>query len=198
MEDRLARGCLSDRQTEDYLFGRLPEPELAEVEEHLLFCASCQEKVKQEQQFILEFKEAADPSGGRRRNSKWQWLALSGVAASLVLAIWLSVSVGSRSGGEAEPVLVALNVTRSPVQEQPASAPRGRPIRLSLDLEQLPSHDRYAVEVAEAGGRVVFTGSAPAYGGALSVEVPPLKSGAHWVRLQGGGVPLREYALRID
>ncbi len=198
MEDRLAKGCLSDRQTEDYLFGRLAEAELAEVEEHLLFCASCQEKVKQEEQFILEFREAADPAGSRRWISGWRWLAVSGLAASLVLMVWLSTSVGRRSGVEAEPVVVALNVTRSPVQEQSASAPRGRPIRLSLDLEQLPGHARYEVEIAEAGGRVVFTGSVAASGGVLSVEVPPLEGGAHWVRLQGGGVLLREYALRID
>ena len=53
---------LSDDVLEEYLLQRLPQPQLASVEEHLLVCEECRVQAEEAEAFILVTKAAARAS----------------------------------------------------------------------------------------------------------------------------------------
>ncbi len=198
MDERMADRCLSDQEAEDFVFGRLSEAGQARAEEHLLFCEACQERVKREEQFVKDFREAAGRPAVPRRPSAGRWAVFSGVAASLALGVWLTLPAGTGGNEGAAPVLVALSVSRSPAGEQAASIPAGQSATLKLDLDHLPRLDAYEVELASGEGQVLLRKAVSRENGELEAAVGALRPGRYWVRLRGGGELLREYGLRVE
>lgn len=57
---------ISEELLDDYALGRLSEPDVAPVEEHLLICAFCQERLQLTDEFIAALREAV---AGRKRRA---------------------------------------------------------------------------------------------------------------------------------
>jgi anti-sigma factor RsiW len=57
---------ISEEVLEEYALGRLPEADAAPVEEHLLVCAFCQERLQLTDEFIAALREAV---AGRKRRA---------------------------------------------------------------------------------------------------------------------------------
>ena len=55
----LDHGHLTEDAIESYSLGRLPDPESEIFEEHVLLCASCQDRLQQMDEFIAAFKVAS-------------------------------------------------------------------------------------------------------------------------------------------
>src|SRR5947207_3251573 len=88
----------SEEQLELYSFGRLSEPDVAAVEEHLLVCASCRARLDEGEVFALALRQAiaSEPvTAARKERFAWlrrpamPWLWASGfVALMLAAGLW--------------------------------------------------------------------------------------------------------------
>lgn len=205
---------ISDEKLELYSLGTLPEPELAEVEEHLLICQPCQDRLCETDQYIQAMQDAA--ADYRRRNPRkaqgqarisfdpWVHLrlkpALLAAAACLFLILVWRIQVhqpGPRP--DSAPVAIVLHALRN---VEPAVAPAGAPLRLIADLEGLPSLPLGQIHVVGADGRPVggsYEGRVR--NGRVEFSLPQgLAPGQYWVRIYASGSPsqlLREYELRV-
>src|ERR1700732_5266546 len=89
---------IDDRQIDAYASGLLPEPLLADAEEHLLICPACQERLVQADEFAALFREAVqEPATSRAvwrrfwplgRNAAW-----AGAVAVAVLGLLIPLQV---------------------------------------------------------------------------------------------------------
>ena len=66
-------GHIEDDLIERYSMGRLTEPELSEVEEHLLICTQCQERVEAEDRFTRAARAALSRPESAVRESQPSW-----------------------------------------------------------------------------------------------------------------------------
>lgn len=188
---------LSDDDLERYSLNALPEPRLAEAEEHLLVCPECRERVEETDAYVAGMRAAA--ARFRRREARfpiWSFprpvWAMAACAAALVVA-----GVTMRPPGAApEPVAVRLEAARGHMAVH-AAAPAGRPLELAMDLTELPAHPGYRIEVVDERGRRVWDGTASVRGGRLAAAVPArFPRGRYYVRLYSPSSELlREYGL---
>lgn len=199
MSERSVELCLSDQELEDLLFRRLAGSELEAVEEHLLFCPACQQRLKEEERFVRDFRVAAARSRPvALRSPPVRWTAYSAIAASLILGFWMFRPPSPGEMDIGNPARVHLALTRSVSPEQAAVVSARRPFSLVVDLEQLPLFEQYAVEVATAQGTIQFRREGVPAQGMIEVEAPALQAGLYWVRLHGDGKLVREYGLRVN
>lgn len=191
-----AGGHLSEEDIELYVLGRMEDNRLEYVEEHLLVCERCQQKVEEEEDFVRTLRAAlrAEEAGGRfrRKSAFWRgrgiWAAALTMAAALLAVMWLP-----RMAGPA--VQVELVAVRS---GELAEAPSHRTLELHADRRGLPSHPRYRAEIVDSQGRIVDQSSAPAGAATVSWRVKGLPPGVYLVRFLGPqGELLREFALRV-
>jgi hypothetical protein len=179
---------------EEYVLHRLPETLAAQVEEHLLICHSCQDAVATTDRFIATLKVSTS------QPAPW-WSILPSLAsrtslAPMVALVILALVVVWKHPQEASaPVAVSLSSLRglSPL----ASAPAGKPLRLSIDLPDLVSTGEYRVEVVDAAGSPRWKGAVSDIHGRLVATISkPLENGVYWVRLYGRDSELlREFGL---
>lgn len=64
------RECLTEAEIEAYVLARMPQEALNFVEEHLLVCGSCIEKVEAEEGFVQDFRTAAELFEKRRSSQE--------------------------------------------------------------------------------------------------------------------------------
>lgn len=186
--------------------GKLSEPELGEVEEHLLICQVCRESLERIDAFIASLREAASrigtdkPSFGTRiRTSlRLDWgvprLALvGGLAAALVAFLFLPGRTPERY----------TDLTLSAYRGAPApnAIPSGGLIRLRIDLSELPLLAAYRLKMVDSAGDAVWEAAAkPENGQILAPVNKKLPSGRYFVRLYpdtpDSGL-LREFAFEI-
>lgn len=193
---------IDDETLERYSLGRLSEPELGPVEEHLLVCAECQDKLVESDEFTGAMRQALrelPPEAARAGRLSRLW--------PLPKLAWVPVAAAAAVAGivlllpdvQTAPQTVTLIARRGP--EDAAVANAGE--RLSLQLEQgrLRAGLPYRIEIADSKGTVVWYGVVSWAAGAPSVNVPrPLGPGTYWVRLYGPepeGELLREYGLAV-
>lgn len=185
---------LDEEQAEEYSMGVLSEAEQALCEEHLLVCETCRETVHETDQFLRAMKSAAREEAGTVRERSWgPWFGLkpAWIFATAVLLLG-SVSLLRYEPGES-PAAVRLSALRG---AQPSSlAPAGRNLLLVPDASGLPQSAGYRVEVVDADGQAVWSGSFAASG----TRVPPQRPGIYFVRIRSSnGELLREYGLEIS
>jgi Putative zinc-finger len=186
---------LDDSQIEDYCLGKIPEPELEEVEEHLLICESCQQRVAEGDAYAKSMQDASLHFRAQEQKPRTAWAA-SGLVPVLAVAL-VVVGVGtflhSDQGSGGPRVPVALEVTRG--AGVLAQAPARRSLLLNPGLDGLPALTVYRLEMVDRNGKRVFQRDfTPGKG----VEAPSQTSGIYFVRLYTiPGVLLREYALEI-
>jgi hypothetical protein len=183
---------------ENYAFYRLCEREACDLEEHLLVCEKCQDKLAQTEEYIrlmkggtaayvTELDGGAQP-GARHRQQGSGWNA---AAAAILLLTCMSALLSWRAPLGA-PHAILLDALRGSSSGDISQAPSYQPLDLQIDLKEVQPAAGYHVEVVDAAGRRVWFGETPAR---ITPGLPP---GAYWVRLSTDtGKPLREYSLNI-
>ena len=157
---------VADDVLERYLLQRLPEAELASVEEHLLACPECQVQAEETEEFILATKVALRdvernpaalaflrmPSGFLNAWSRGP--AIAAILAAVAVAIVLPLRYNRASMPPSEVHLYAM---RGP-DASSAHARAGSGLFLDLDAPQLAAGVEYRVRVVDSGGAEVWSG----------------------------------------
>ena len=191
----------TDEQLELYALGRLPEPWIADVEEHLLVCAACQERVDDLEAYAHAMRQAisAEPEQQShwfsRFQFRWQFsslktpvMACAGGLAAVLLAGTLYLQSPSHL-----PPLATLQLTATR-----GATPVVEPSReTDLTLADAPPGIALRAEIVDANGSQVWNGilETPAHRIALSQT---LATGNYFVRLyDDGGKLLHEYGFQV-
>jgi methionine-rich copper-binding protein CopC len=186
---------VSEEDLERYSMNQLAEPELAEVEMHLLVCAECQDRVTESDRFVRAMRDAASRLRREPARHLWPawWRPALAVAFAVVLLIVAGVRLGSRN---AAPALAVLQASRGPMPAH-SQVPAGKPLQLEMDLTDLASFPAYGVEVVDQSGHRFWQGPAAIKNGHAVVSIPkPLAKGRYYVRLYSPSSELlREYGL---
>jgi hypothetical protein len=192
----------NDDVLEAYVLGKLKDPELTELEEHLLICEQCQDALTDADAYVqtmqsamkqleAETQTAVPKRAPRILSPKWLSFAAVGVAAALAVFF---VPVRST-----ETQTVNLSVARSTTPET-GRARAGTPLKLNIDTTQLSPSPAYKVQVVDQNGSELWSGSIQAVANHIAVVVPKISSaGKYWVRVYApnGEAPLREYGLEL-
>jgi len=198
-----------------YSLGLLSDPGLSALEEHLLACPECQQRLEEMDSYVRAMRDAAaklrEESVAEQSVSPRGWQAVLlrlrpaavalGIGAMLVGLLWL---VASRrpAGSELAPVAISLQAIRGGESAAGARAPADRPLLLEIDLAGLPSQPEYALEVAGPTGEPLWNAVVSSVNGRIRVRPGrTFTPGAYWVRLfsDGGKTDLlREFGLRVE
>lgn len=221
---RSAQNCLSDHELEEYLFDRLSGVTREVIEEHLLVCERCQDRVEAEESYTSVFRQAArqaeandfaeamgggaaEPRRGWRAALAAGWATVTGqgygrrllLAAASLAVVGAGIAYSPLMRGPAAETAVMLDLARG-AGDMTANAPAGNALRLSAEVTELPPLPRWRVEVVNATGALEQSAEMTAVGGRLNWQVKDgLPSGQHWVRLRDArdGSLVREFGLQI-
>jgi hypothetical protein len=193
---------LIEEDLEQYCLGSLVEVGCARLEEHVLLCETCRDRLTETENFVASMREAsrqrsgshvkdraAGVIAGRIRRPSWPG-QLASVLLAAMLAVCALVWSGRQSNTVALPFAVELAAVRGAA---PGPVPAGRPLLLKLDLTGLSDGQPFAGEVVDASGvRVAqFSVGAP-------VQLKALPPGGYFVRIyRSSRELLREYALTV-
>lgn len=201
----------SEDLLEEYAFRRLREEEMAPLEEHLLFCSGCQEALAEIDGYKLlmrtETARLVSSAVGERQGWFWRsirpmagWRTVAWSATAAAACFFAALYLSSQKA--AAPVAIALASFRGAQDmNQALHAPARRPLRLQIDLSDLPGTTSYRVEVVTASGSRAWSGPPQLRDGKWEAAVSPgLGKGLFWVRLYTANSPelLSEYPLRVD
>ena len=198
----------TDDQLEQYVLGQLSDSDLPPLEEHLLLCVACQEKVNSIEDFAIGMREAlrdpqllaaTEPSAGR---SRWfampvfDWLKRPAFAMALSFAA-LVVMAG---------VFLHGHVGLAPVASLQLTALRGdmpfvvQAREFDLTLADAPRDGGpFRVEVLNSMGVSMWSGMADSAPAGVQLKLmKPLLPGDYFVRLySASGTMMHEYGFRI-
>jgi hypothetical protein len=195
---------------EEYSFGRVLEPALAPLEEHLLDCILCQDRLLAVDEYTALMKagmaslererEAARPAPRLAFPRLAGFPVVLAAAAMLALAgVTLSWRAQPSSAAGSTATVVKLTALRGGDGDGVARAPYGGPLELIVDGTDLPAAIGYRLEVVSSSGRPLWSGAAHSAAQSLSARVTTrLAPGAYWVRLYCGDQLRREFGLRIE
>lgn len=182
----------TDDQLEYYSLGRLSETEIPVLEEHLMVCAVCQERLDGIENFALGMRqvlcEPAPQAAGFFDFLRRPAFAFSfSFAAVAVLAIAVFAINGRTKFAPA--ASLQLTAMRG---EMPVSGPARETDLTLMDVPQ--SGGPFRVEVVDATGKLQWTGP-----GGVSVKVQRgLAPGDYFVRLYGAdNRVVHEYGFRV-
>ena len=199
---------IEDDDLERYSMGTLLEAENPVLEEHLLVCHSCQDRLYQMDQF-LETLRAVSLGLMTERESIWArlrsfvvlpWLAnypaWATAAAVLALVFLAGLTWQLRKGAADKPIALMLVAERNGA----VSAPAQKPLLLELDAKGLPNLPSYRLEVVDQSGtRVLESGVRPKDNKISHLVSDKLAPGDYFVRLYAPrGDQLREFAVRLQ
>ena len=197
---------VADDVLEKYLLHRLPEAELASVEEHLLVCPQCQTQAEEMEEFILAtqaaLREDRKKPAGRALHAAsgvlHSWLAIP-VFGALIAAVTAAVFLPGRTAGtNSTPTEARLYAMRGP-ETTSIHLTDGRGLVLDVDATGLPRDGEYEITVVDSHGGAVWTGVPRFTGDHMRALVTGrLRSGHYWVRLVRGGKSVREFGLEIN
>ncbi len=205
----------SDDDFELYSLRRTSETDVAGIEEHLLVCEQCRNRLEEIDAYVAAMKQAlveVEPETAAHEEpveKTWRsWLAAvprpAWAAAAAVLALALVFIPESRAPRELHSV--QLETWRGAPDGMNSSVPAGQPLAITADVTGVTGLSGYVVEVADSAGDAVFTESYPAGGTKIELTLESgLASGQYWVRVyesagqEGGrGELLREFGLRVE
>jgi len=191
----------TDEMLERYSMGRLAGPDLAEFEEHLLVCESCQDKLAREDSIRQRVRDGAARLQQPRAPGWWRLPGLASASGlvAVALAIFAGIEWQSLRRSTAPPAVILLRTTRG-TRDQPLAAPAGKPLSLVLDLTDLQQSSKYALEIVDAAGHPAFQSSGAAQSNRLQVTLAKgLAAGDCFVRVYTPDRELlREYALTVQ
>jgi hypothetical protein len=201
----------SEEVLEEYSFGRIPEPALAALEEHLLICPVCQSQLLAVDDYkalmksgIVRFERVREASVAHSPRF-WFPRLPGGINVFLAAAVLLVVSTTViawrmylTAAAVSPAATVRLIALRGDEADASASAPANRPLNLVIDRTDLPSSLSYRLEIVSSSGRQIWSGIARVADEAISAEAAArFESGVYWVRLYSGDRLLREFRLHI-
>ncbi|HUJ22092.1 MAG TPA: hypothetical protein VLX58_11250 [Bryobacteraceae bacterium] len=199
-------GHATEESLEKYAMDLLTDPELSAVEEHLLACSHCQERLHEVDGYVKAIRAAASGMQQEDEARKRSWTRISAafsfrgfgwvLAASALVLIGLALRIARNPSTAPQPAAVFLQTSRG-VQAQ--QAPAGRPLELALDMRGLPLLPAYTVETVDGDGKQVAKSDATASQDVVKATVSiPLRAGNYFIRLYApSGELLREYGLRV-
>jgi hypothetical protein len=217
MHRRSNTSCLTEQEIEGFIFNRLSGVTREVIEEHLLACQSCLSRVEQEEEYVKAVKTAAREmeredleraySGEKPARGLSGWLERAarwfGPGKQRIWAVALASVAIAGSG-----VLFRYHADRQAGQDVELVLYRGAhgaveakaqvPLRLSLNVEDLPDAG-YRLELVAGSGAVAASGEAAPTRGRLLWNVGKgFSPGTYWVRLRGsGGELVREFGLTL-
>jgi hypothetical protein len=195
----LNHGHLREDDLERYSMSALPEESAARVEQHLLICETCRQRLIEAEQYTAAMKGAArsllQPERGAKR-WRWSFPQLIPAFAALAFLAFAAVTLPLVHRGAAAPFAVTLQTMRGPANQ--ATAPARRPLILALDLTGLAASPSYRIEMVDQSGSLVWQGEFNSLGATGSVAIPPQERGSYFVRIAlPSGEALREYGLQL-
>jgi hypothetical protein len=183
---------LEDSAVEGYAMRSLSEDATAAVEQHLLVCEPCRDRVTDADAYVRGMNGAARRLQAEPERVRWNFrlfpvFAFSAVAAALVVAF---VALPGRVQTPAD---INLEVARGSLVE--AHGPANRPLLLHPDLAGLPSAPTYSMEIVDQTGQSkwhgIFNGK--------DAKVPGQRPGLYFARVYlVTGALEREFALELD
>jgi hypothetical protein len=182
---------------ERYSMGTSPLEAAEVIEEHLLTCEGCQNRLRETDVYLRAMRTSAaqlrrdeSTANGREwRISTW-FPVLVAVACGILLVVATPRFI--RPPGP----LVAVSLTALRGGAAGNSAPAGRNLMLQPDLTGLAEDSSYRLEIVDQTGRTVRQGKLTQ--AQKGIQVPGLGSGLYFVRVYlPSGELLREYGLRI-
>ena len=203
--DRMGnQGHPEEDYLERYVMKTCSERELDAIEEHLLICEQCRDRLDYAEEWVSLMKSALPLGPTRKKEPHWHILIgqlftrpvslATGCAA--MAAIFLAAPLLLREPPGLEE-LISLSASRGGPEQATQAADSHRLLRLRLDLTDLVAPLQGQV-VDEVGG-IVWTQTISAWNPNLKL-VRPLQPGMYWVRVNSGASDhrtLREYSLRV-
>lgn len=173
---------ISEDFIDRYAMGVLDGDAVARVEEHVLDCPICQARLKEADQFLAIFREAAIqpdarpvPAWGWVRHFRLHWAAAAG-------AILLAIAMAPKRGDTgADLVAVEMQSLRGP--EAAVHIASGKQGLLKFDVTPQAAIADYQVQIVDTAGAEVLTSSAMLSAGRLAARIGKLPRGSYWVRI---------------
>ncbi len=205
----------SEEILERYALGRVGASDLEPIEEHLLVCPQCQERLSEADQYVLAMRDAArlllneQPRavpetsssrwGKRKPAIHWGMRLLWPAGAIAFAGLALSLAVPKQLSQAGTPEEVALAVSRGAAQELLTTVAAGRPLRLDIDLTEIPPASSYRLDLVNDEGQLAWSGTGIGVRNQLHFAPSQmLLSGKYWARLyavSGSPVLVREYGM---
>ena len=194
---------IDDETLDRYALGKLSEDDAAPIEEHLLVCHACQDRLDRADSFIGAFREAAplvpEPEAAgvpwyRRipQIPKSVWVPALAAVALLAIVVQTPPSLDRTQA-------VELRTFRG--AEAGAEVESGSLLQLRLGTEGLKDGQPYRVEIVNSRGTRIWYGVVSWADGTAGVHVPKLLgAGQYWVRLYNVHPEsdlVREYRLKV-
>ena len=182
---------------ERYSMGDTSLEESEPIEEHLLTCEDCRDRLHETDDYLRAMRTSSarlrrdEESAGSRQWRFPAWFPALAAAACLLLVVF-----ALRFGRPPGP-LVSVSLTAVRGNQAGSSAPAGRELILHPDLTGLPDASSHRLEIVDQTGRPVRHATiARSQDG---VRVPGLTAGLYFVRIYlPAGELLREYGLQIS
>jgi len=188
----------SDDRLELYALGRLSDSDLIGIEEHLMVCDSCRDRLDETADLAFAIREGLrnNPVPDRTGRARWfQWLnprpqfALAGVLALAILAV-----VFTWNGNEHLAPVATLQLTAM----RGAGVPAVRRAR-ELDITFGDADAASGIEVVNGSGATVWSGAPAISGGSVVAKVvKAFSQGEYFVRIYDSpGHMLHEYGFSV-
>ncbi len=200
---------VGEEELELYAMGKLPEEDASLVEEHLLLCGPCQDRLEEADRFIEAFRSAAGQPAPEKQNwlqkvrgwvpawtPRWSpaWAVGLVLLISVIIVPWQRMATGPAQE-------VTLESARGIEAPLAATAEAGRPVILKFAIQELPERATYRVELVNSAGNMLWEGETPRAEGQIALPLERgLPAGQYWVRVHeagAGGELLREYGLQV-
>ena len=191
-----------ESELEKYSMGCLPEGEVGSLEEHLLLCEQCRQRLQETDSYTASMRGAAAEFRNRQRlepvkpqRLRWAWLRLLPAVAALAVLVVVLGWWSNSSDLAGPPFAISLEATRG-TGDIPW-APADTWLLVRLDLAGLPDLPSYSLEMVDETGGTVWHGAAPARDARAEVRIPQTKAGTYFIRVYSpAGELLREFGLK--
>jgi hypothetical protein len=184
-------------ELEKYLKGAEAIEDVVPVEEHLLICEYCQNRIQETEEYLVALRLAAhqvrrdERVGTQSRGWKlptWSFAWVATAAACCLLLVGAALRW--------QPPLPSVAVSLEALRGDGTHAPAGRKLVLHPDLVGLPDSPSYRLEVVDRTGRPLRQGTVSK--NQTSMNLPALSAGPYFVRVyRPEGDLLREYSLEV-
>ena len=182
---------------ESYSIGTSSPADSTRIEEHLMVCECCQDRLQETDDYVLAVRKASlkwqrDERAAKR--SEWRLAAWFPPLAALACGLMLVVSALHLVRQPAPVVAVSLSALRG--NGAGTGAPAGQQLILHPDLTGLAARSSYRLEIVDQTGHAVRQATlVPAQAG---VSISGLHAGQYFVRVYlPEGDLLREYGLQV-
>jgi hypothetical protein len=191
----MATPHVPDEGLERYAMGAMRGELVAELEEHLLACPVCQDRLAETRRFLSVFRAAAVQLEPLPRPRSRGLLVL---AATVAAALVIFVITKKHDPNALVPATVVMDSMRG--LETGARIPAGRASVLVFDAAPSAIGEDAQVEIVNPAGNLILTMPGKWNNGRLTVTVGKIGRGSYWVRVYSKATKdlVAEYGLRAE